>query len=239
MNEEQQSEKSSSVRSGVMDAIQKGRIQMRPRWHFVLLSILALVGVLILFLTLLYVSSLALFFLRDSGVWVAPSFGMRGWWTVVRGVPWFLVFLVAIFILVLELLVRRYAFVYQKPLLASVVGILILIVVGGFAIAQTPMHRQLALSARHGDLPPPLQFWYGDMFRAPQPDELYRGVIISIGDHQFVIVDPGTGTTTVILTPRTRLPYGEDFSVGASVVVIGDVVATDTIQAFGVAEVDN
>jgi hypothetical protein len=234
MNEE----KDTSVRSGVMDAIEKGRIRMRPRWHFVLLSALALVGVLIVFLTLLYVSSLAVFFLRDSGVWFAPSFGMRGWWTLVRGLPWLLILLLILFVLFLQLLVRRYAFVYQKPLLASVLGILFVIFAGGFAIAQTPMHRFLALSARHGDLPPPLGFWYGDTFRAPPPPELYRGVIIAMNQHQLILVDPAAGTTTVILTPRTRLPYGSDFSVGTSVVVVGDPIATGTIQAFGIREMD-
>lgn len=227
-----------SVRKDVMDAIRTGAVRMRPRWHFVLLSLLSVLGVLILLLTLLYVSSLIVFFLRDSGAWFAPAFGGRGWSDLLTGVSWRLVPLILLFIVVLELVVRRYRFVYKQPLLLSVLGILILVTVGGILIGQTPFHRQILISARHGELPPPMRFVYDDGALRPPPGELYRGTIISMGTSSFVISNANRpGTTTVLLSPRTRLPYGGDFGIGGMVVVIGDPMSTGTVRAFGVQEI--
>lgn len=228
-----------SVRTDIMDAISRGKIKMRPRWHFILLSALTITGAFIVFLTLLYVASLGVFFLRDSGVLHAPSFGMRGWWVLARSIPWLLVLFLLLFVVVLELLVRRYTFVYKKPLLVSVFGILLIILTGGFAIAQTPFHRQIALEAREGMLPPPVGFWYRAPLRMPRPPDTYHGNIISIIQGGFVMVDEDdAGTTTVLLSPRTRLPYGEDFSPGERIIVVGDAIATGTVQAFGIEEIE-
>lgn len=233
MNENQ------SIEKKVMDAIQKGGVRMRPKWHFVLSSLLAFLGVLILSLALLYAFSLALFFMRDSGVFFAPSFGPRGWWDFLQGAPWLLLSLVLIFIVLLEHLVRRYSFVYKKPLLISALVILLFVALGGYVIAQTQFHRQLAMVASRGQLPPPMKFLYDDTLRMPPPREVYRGVIADIDDHSFVIVSKRPpGTTTIIIGPRTRLPFGGDFSVGELILVVGDVIATDTIRAFGVREVE-
>ena len=228
-----------SIRQGVLDAIKKGKIEMRPRWHFVLLSTLAALGMFIVLLTLLYIVSLSVFLLRDSGAWFAPSFGGRGWFSFLHSVPWLLILFIIVFVGILEILARRYRFVYRKPLLLSVAGILVLILAGGFAIAQTPFHRQMEFYAEHHMLPPPLSMIYGAPFRMPPPPDVYHGTILTVTLDGFVIDDlNGAGTTTVIITGKTRLPDGEDFSVGSEVVVVGDTVATGTIQAFGVREVD-
>lgn len=227
------------VSDDVMKAIRAGQVHMRPRWHFLLLSALSVTGAVIVFLTLLYVTSLAFFFLRDSGAWYAPSFGERGWFGLLHSLPWLLILLVLIFVVILELLVRRYTLVYKKPLIISVVVILGIVFLGGLVIAQTPLHRILMLSARHGSLPPGVGAMYGHPLRQPSPADMYHGQIIQLMQSGFLIVDEdGAGTTTVIIAPQTRLPYGENFVVGERVVVVGDSVASGTVQAFGVREID-
>ena len=112
------------MRQGVMDAIKKRNIHMRPRWHFVLVSALAALGVFIVLLALLYIVSLSVFFLRDNGTWFATSFGGRGWFSLLHSVPWLLIFFSIIFIAILEVLVQRYSFVYpQAAPLVSIVHI--------------------------------------------------------------------------------------------------------------------
>ncbi len=214
---------------------------MRPRWHFVVLSLLVLFGIAALFLIALYVLSLALFFLRESGVWFAPSFGARGWWDLLYEIPWLLVALAALSVIVLEYVTRRYKFVYQKSLLTGSSLILVALALGAFMIAQTPLHKQLSFSAKHGSLPAPMAFFYGDALHKRSHGEIYRGVIVAVNPHGLVIFDSDeyAGTTTVLFTPHTRLPYGADFSVGELVLVVGDLVATDTLEAFGVRDIED
>lgn len=221
-----------------MDAIHKGRVQMRPRWHFILLSTLTIVGAFIVLLTLLYVASLAVFFLRDSGVWFAPEFGVRGWLALARSTPWLLVLFIIVFVAVLETLVRHYRFIYRTPLLASVVVIFVIVALGGFAISQTRFHRSLAHGPRPGENSP-LAFLYHGPLRMPRPPDAYHGEILDLTQNGFIMVDEDdAGTTTVVVTPRTRLPNGSDFGVGERVIVIGDSIATSTVRAFGIRDID-
>lgn len=225
------------VKQSVMERIRKGGVTMRPRWHFILLSTLSAVGILAFALFLLYVTSLVLFFLRQSGALYLGDFGGRGWYDLLRSLPLPILFLLLVFVIVLEVLVRRYALVYKKPLLASVFAILAIVLLGGYALERSPLHGTLAGLARLRLLPQPVEGLYRPPFLM-RADDVYRGVIIATSTGGFVIMDHGHGTTTVRLTPRTRLPEGEDFAAGDSVVVIGDSVGTDTVQAFGAREVE-
>jgi hypothetical protein len=228
-----------SMRQCVMDAIKKRNIQMRPRWHFVLLSTLAALGIFIVLLTLFYSVSLSVFFLRDSGAWFATSFGSRGWFSLLHSVPWLLILFSFIFIAILEVLVQRYSFVYRKPLLLSVSFILLTVLIGGFVIADTSFHRQMQFNAMHHELLGALALAYGTPFRMPPPSDVYHGTILATTTNGFIIDDEnGAGTTTIILTAKTHLPNGIDFDVGSAVVVEGDMIATGTVQAFGVREFD-
>ncbi|HUO55831.1 MAG TPA: hypothetical protein VMU27_00110, partial [Candidatus Paceibacterota bacterium] len=174
MNNEPPNTTKTSLKQGVMEAIQKGRIRMRPRWHFVLFSSLATLGVLIMFLAVLYIASLSIFFLHDSGAWFAPRFGGRGWWSLLQSLPWLLITLLIVFICVLQIAVRRYEFVYRRPLLISAAAILAIVFIGGFAIAETPLHRQMEFYAHHNELPPPLSLAYGAPLHMPAPPGIFH-----------------------------------------------------------------
>lgn len=229
-------EEKNPVRLDIMRAISRGDIRMRPRWHFVLLSTLYITGAFIVFLALLYITSLSVFFLRDSGALFAPSLGARGWFSLLQSLPWLLIVLMLLFVGVLELLVRRYAFVYKKPLLLSVLCVLGVIFLGGFFIA--PLHHGVMLSVRRGEMPAPIVLLYRGPLRSPPPSDTYHGEIVALTSAGFVMADEDHGTTTVTITPQTRLPYGENFTAGERVVVIGDSGATGTVQAFGIREID-
>lgn len=224
-----------TIRDQVMKAIQAESVTMRPRWHYVLLSGMAAVGVVVLFLMLLYVVSLGVFFLRESGVWFAPAFGARGWWELLHSLPLTLVFLLIVFTILLEMVARRYAFVYRRPFLVSAAVILVVVLLGGILVERTMIHRGLQRAAHDHMLPPPMEGIYGHPSHFARPPGLFRGILSATTSDGFEAIDiDGDGTTTIIVTPRTQLPDGYDFSVGDDIMVIGDVTSTDTIRAFGI-----
>ena len=120
-----------------------------------------------------------------------------------------------------------------------VIVILAIVFIGGLVIAQTPFHRTIMLSARSGGLPPAFTGVYGHPLRTPPPPDMYHGQIASLIPGGFVLSDEDNGTTTVILTPDTRLPYGENFLRWASASWwSGMRSTTGMVQAFGVREID-
>lgn len=244
-----------SLKYRVLAAARRGDITMRPRWHFVLKGTLIGVGTLLTLLTLLYIASFVVFSLRQTGAWFVPVFGSGGWFAFFRAIPWFLVLFGVLFVALLELLVRRYSFVYRKPLLYALLGMLLVSVAVG--VVAAPLHRGLFRAARRSP-PPIVGSFYHDLGLQRFPD-VHRGVIvggdpddstslgiardrslttggsttISLGG--FLIEDPGGMRWTVHMGPRTRLPFGAEFEPGDTVVIFGPEHG-GVIEAFGARE---
>jgi hypothetical protein len=226
---------SPSLRETVLGKIKRGEVTMRPKWQFMLKGILVVLGAVLLALALLYLVSFVFFALRQTGVWFAPSFGLRGLYALMVGIPWFLVFVAIVFVIVLEILVRRYAFAYRKPLLYSVLGITIAVFVGGFVVAKTEFHRSLYRHMEGPGLPVagPLYREYG----MPHMKQIHPGIIASTTEQGFIIMSRQGGEVTVLITPTTRLPLGYDFVLGDQVVIMGEQ-EEGVVRAFGVRKID-
>lgn len=132
-----------TIQEKIVQKIEQGRVAMRPRWHFVLRAVLAVLGVILVLLTGLYLVSFVVFVARTTDIGFLPAFGWRGMGQFLYSLPWIVIGFALVFVLVLEVLVRRYAFAYRRPLLYTVVGGLLLVGLGGTALAYyTPIHGQ-------------------------------------------------------------------------------------------------
>lgn len=206
---------------------------MRPRWQFVLFGLLWGVGALLVLIVTLYLASLAVFTLRASGAWLAPVLGARGWYDIFRAAPLYIIVLIAIFALLLNIVVRHFAFAYRRPLILSLGVVLLVTFAGGILVGVTPFHRELHRQFRGG----PLGFPYERPMRPSLPDDVFRGLVVSRQGDTIQIRDREGATSTIFITPTTRLPFGEDFAPGDMIVVIGDK-ATDTVKAYGIIEAE-
>jgi hypothetical protein len=231
----EQKTENNKIEEQVLTAIESGRVKMRPRWQFVLQAALLGIGAVMLLFVLLYLVSFILFVLHQNGAWFVPNFGAPGWFALFRRLPWVLIGLSAIFIIILEVLVRRYSFAYRRPLLASALGIVGVVLIGGVVIAATPFHARLFDSARHNGLSV-----IGSMYRGfgmPDFDDIHRGNIVQAVIGGFVIQDDDGNTSTVLITPQTRLPLGDDFEVGDTVIVFGTEAQPGLVTAFGIQKI--
>ncbi len=220
-----------SIREQILGAIDQGKVQMRPRWHFILKTTLAIVGAGILVLALVYLISFIMFLLRRNGVLFVPEFGFRGWYAFLLSLPWLLIILVCIFIYILETLVRRYAFAYRRPLLYSAFAVTALVIMGGYVVAVTPFHPNIFryVEKRHTPVAGPMYQVYG----RPRSPEIHSGMIVEFNPEGFVMKNRREEGLFVIVTRRTRLPRGADFDAGDMVVVFGPREG-GIVQAFGV-----
>lgn len=209
-----------NIRNIVLSRIKSGEVVMRPRWHFVLKGILAIVGIGILALSLIYLLSFVVFILRQTGVMFVPIFGMRGLIVFAFSSPWLLILLSVIFIFVLEVLVRRYSFSYRKPLLYTMLSIVFVATIGTYLISQTSVHQRLLQHAEKGGLPV-----IGSMYRnygLHTFDNVHVGVIIEITGTGFSMTDRVGDTVEVLIGSDTRFPLGTNFAIDDRVVVLGE-----------------
>lgn len=221
-----------SARERVLSAIREGRVVMRPKWHFFLLSSLLGVGGIVVFLTVVYLASFILFMLAQTGALAMPSFGPAGWHALVASIPWALLIFLALFLLILEILVRRFSFAYRRPLLYSALGILVAVLIGGSVMAQTPLHKKFPRYAEIHHIPMAPRLYRA--YEHPRINNMRRGTVTELRmPAGFIMQTPFENQLYVIITPRTRLPFGADFAVDDAVVVFGERTAT-TVQAFGI-----
>jgi hypothetical protein len=227
----------SSIADLVLEKIKTGQAEMRPRWHFVLRTLLFTLGVIILWLALLYLASFIVFVLRETGVLFVPSFGFRGVGVFLFSLPWFLILLVAAFVLVLEILVTRYSFAYRKPLLYSMGGILLLVVLGGAVVSSLGFHQGFSRYAKKGSIPMAGEFYRS--FEHRPNDNIFPGTILTLSEDGFRLRDPREEEFDIIVTSDTGFPFGVDFEEGDKVVVFGDRKGTSTVvQAVGIRRMD-
>ena len=203
---------------------------MTPRWYFVLRGILWGILTVICALVAVYFLSFVLFALRESGVLFAPMYGWAGFILFIVASPWILIGLVLLFMMVLYALVSRYAFSYQKPLLYSLLGVVLGVIFLSSLLYRADFHRQANTFTQLHKVPGLTSFYAG--VGSEQPKNMARGTVLDFVPLGFVMTNPSGDMMEVIVSERTIVPRGTVIRVGDTVLVFGPKYGM-TIRAFG------
>lgn len=233
MNDSEKTEKSMSDR--LLEHIEKGDIAMKPKWHFALRSAALIVGTVLSVLAVMYIASFIIFMLHESGAWFVPGFGLRGLGAFILSLPWLLVVLSLLFIILIEILIRKFEFGYGKPLIYSAAGLIVFIFIGAVIVSQTSLHEGLMERADRNDLP-----FAGSMYRTfgrPKPGNIATGMVIELTEDGFKLQEPGERITKVIVVPETNVTFEDDILLEDILTVFGKR-DQDTITARGIRKMD-
>ena len=210
-----------SIRDSVLGTIRSGKTHMKPRWHFILSASLVAISVFITSIGIIYLASLIPFLLRQNGAYFAPDLGMRGFGLLFFSLPWILIVSALFFLIILEILVRKYAFAYKQPLMYSIIGIIALATLATFAVAQTGMHSAMYRAVKEGQLPigSPL---YGP-FPLPENTEVHPGVITEVMEDGSFVMEQVDGTSlSIMMTDETHTPSLYAPKTDDTIVVFGE-----------------
>ena len=120
------------MKNDILETIKNSQVRMKPRWHFMARAAFTISGGIILFLLIVYLVSFIIYIEQQSGNHFLIS------------IPWFLISLSIVCIALLERVVCRYAFAYRRPLLYSVLAIVILIGAASGAAVSIRFHERFA-----------------------------------------------------------------------------------------------
>ena len=223
------------IKKTILEKIQSGDVAMRPKWYYVLKSVLLFTGVAIIGVWIVYLVSFVLFAVLNSGAIFVPAFGLRGLTVFLLALPWLMILLAAVFIIVLEVLVRKYSFGYRKPLLYTVLMILGVATLGTVLVAQTNLHERALERATGHRLPV-----VGDVYRIYHQvnhDNVHAGVVTEVSEGGFVMLDRLDKKYTVVIMEYTKIPPQLSFIKGNQVVVLGEekdgVIEAEGIKVVG------
>ena len=223
-----------NLKDTILQKIQTGELSMRPRWYFLLQGLGFFLATGIVALVVIYLASFVLFVLHQSGVWLAPLFGVAGIVLFVVTSPWLIISCTVFFLVVLHLLVRHYAFSYRRPLLYSLIGIVVTVVAIATLLHGFAMHDMMRDFSRRHDLPglSPMYRDFGDR----RPPGVVTGYIESVTKDGCLLRADHGETMIISFNQKTKLPRNWPLEPGARVIIFGDQVGTSTITAFGLRQ---
>lgn len=220
------------LKNNILHKIEAGEIAMRPHWQFVLLSVGLMIGVLFAASTLIYLASFVLYVLQYSGAVYATQFGTAGLGAFLLSVPWRLALLGILLLVVLYVLVQRFAFSYHQPFVYTIVGVLLCVAASSVFIAQTSAHELVRKQMHERPLPV-----LAELYQADRPArQLTFGQITVVSDTGYTLTTLAGETLTITTDRRTKQPA--EVAVDMQVVVLGERT-DDTITARGIRPAPN
>ena len=226
----------SATAKKVLGKIKNDQIKMRSKKHFILKSVLIILSVFLVSFFILYLTSLILFALRASGVWYLSGLGFYGLKTSFILLPWFFIIIAIVSLVVLEALVKHFSFAYHRPILYSILGIVIFTLLGSFVIDKIQFQSCLFQKAQEKRLPIMGNF-YRDL-GIEKDHNVCRGIIIEIVNNNFQIKTPRGKILNVNITSETQFPDGADIKKNDVIIVLGERDDNE-IQAVGIRKIDD
>ena len=215
----------------VLDAIKCGKVQMRPRWFFLLQTALAVMGAGFLLFGLISAASMVLFMVRHNGSAVVPGFGPYGWWSFLLMLPWGWIIGTVVALAFLEVVLRRSSCAYRQPVIYTLAGVFALAVVCTIIVDRMQIHEGLRdYSARRGYTS--IDRFYRGMERN-RPCCITQGTIVEQGGSTYVIAQEDGTVVRVQVGDWTRFPEGRNFATSNMVVLFGEQGDDGMITARG------
>jgi len=204
----------------VVSKIEKGELKMRPKVYFVAKTIL-IVGLSVLALLLaLYFGSLIIFVLRINDILLFHGMGFQAIRSVLLSFPWYLVFLVFVLVVSVEIVAKRFHFIYRKPLIISLLIILALIFLSSFLIEKSSLHHSFFRLAEQERLP-----LAGKMYRdlgSLEIENVYFGTILEKKDDFWIMeLDSGEAVSLKINEKTRGRRVFSEIKEGNEIIVIG------------------
>ena len=123
-----------TIEDRIIDSIKSGQLHMKPRWYFVLRLIFNILLTCIVFFIIIYLLSFIGLVLREKEFFNVFDLSPGGMRILMNSVPWIIVMLSISLVMVLYVLVKDYSFVYKKPVIYVLSGLVLFVVITGFVI---------------------------------------------------------------------------------------------------------
>jgi hypothetical protein len=225
-----------SIKKNILEKIQKGEIKMRPRSYFILRFILLILAVCLSFILAIFFISFIRFILSINGASFLPSFGWQGTMAMLTAFPWPILLVSAIFLILSALLSKQFTFIYHRPAIFGIIGILLIFFIGSLILHQIRLHEQI-FEFSSGKKMLFINPMYNSYRRLPPASHSVIGEVASTTKTGFLIEDEDNQNFQIFVTPQTIFPSGQDIRENDTILVIGET-QDSIINAMGIKKIN-
>ncbi len=214
--------KGKMISEKIVSKIKKGELKMRPRSYFVIKTILTIGFLALITLLALYFTSLIIFVLRINDIFLLHGMGFQIIRNVIISFPWYLVFLALFLIIIVEIVAKRFYFIYRKPLIISLILILFLVFSSSLLIERSSLHYSFFRLAEREELP-----FGGGMYRDLgnlEIEDVYFGKILEKRDGLWTAKLESGEDVILKISERTRgRRFFSEIKEGDEAVIVGQM----------------
>lgn len=222
------------INQKIFEKIKDGKIKMTPKFYFFLKTVFLIIGGVFLMFFIIYLISFIIFSLRATGILFLPKFGFWGLGFFFNSLPWLLILISVFLIILLEMFAKKFSFVYKRPIIYSLLTVIIIVSIGSVLMYELPLHLQLFRRAQQRKLPA-MGAAYRD-FAAPKMKNIHYGEIANLTEEGFIIENPRGEIIRVNISSKTNIPSNVKFEIGNEVIILGER-KNDGVDALGVRSV--
>lgn len=219
LNQIMENKEQNNLKEEILEKIRNGSWKMKPRAYFVLRAILLSALFILFLLFAVYIVGFIFFSLRASGVIFLPGFGILGLGRMLLSLPWVLIAAAFVLIIILEIFAENFPFVYKKPLVYSLAGIIVLVLLTGFFAGKMPLHANVLRQNANVPLLGPL---YGQ-FAVRAGGSVFNGVVDDIGENGFTMELPDGKKIKVKAGKKNPEMLKKNIQPGDQLVVLGQL----------------
>ena len=140
------------IEDKVKALIDDGKVKMKPRWFFIMQSILKILFIVLSFLIIVYFISFVIFLLKES-LTLGRHPALLGWGRFLIGLPWLIILFGFIMLGLLEFLVRKYSFVYKRPIAYSLFFSIFIILILSLIVLKIDKKNRIPKFGEEGNVP--------------------------------------------------------------------------------------
>ncbi len=210
-----------SLKTLVLDQIEKENIAPHTRLYFWLRTFVALMGLFVLFLLALYSVSFTLFTLQKSGLLLLSPFGAYGVLSILNDLPWKLVGLSFLSLVGLLILAKNTFWAYRQPLLYLFLFVIGFVGITGLIVAKTRIHPFVLHQLQRGMPEAPYRIL--SVYVTPRDHNITLATFMSSRASDEFDVSLIDGTSLEIRTNRaTRFISKDRIVTGDKVLIFGE-----------------
>ena len=215
----------------ILQKIKEKGVRQKPKWQFVLQTVLLVSTTIIALLVTFYLISFVSLVSREQDLIRLFGFGPNFTFALVQAMPWMLLFLLVLLLGALQILVRYFAFGYERTVLMTLTLTIGLASVVSYGFYTFDKNMKFARFGERGEAPflKPIH----DKYRKGDQPNLLHGVVVSVYENSYTIETfRGSTTVTFIASDKTKLEPGATLGVGESVFVVLERSGTTTQALF-------
>lgn len=192
-----------NIHNSILNKIESGAIRQKPKWRFVFQMLLFVFGFIALTLIFFYLISFFALVFRERHIFEALSFGPQTVFVMMHKLPLLLVLLVTTIFLILQVLVRHFAFAYMKPVAMTFGAGLALTFVIFIAVLNMDKDSRIARFGQGRHLMP-IDMLHA-RFRNNMQAEVVHGRVESVHEDTYGIRDVGGREHVIYITKETQM----------------------------------